>query len=333
MQRSKFDAQRVVPALAACLSMVAFACSTSTNPASGGGTGGKNGSGGIAGSGGSSSGGTTQGKGGSSGKGGAAGTGGSSSSGGIGGQTSITGLGGDKPIGSLNPSETTQLCTDAYAYFAKAVDPVELCKWAGLSYGVSSSALNDSLLQQNCKSQEATCLKADPATAECTAIPSSCNATVSQYSACIIDQAAAFNNAVSALPGCATVTKPDLAGVWTYMTADLPEAAQGAGPQVPHRQVPDDGLPDPAPWDDQLGQWRKRGRGRCRRKHAGRRLDGQRRKHAGRRLDGQRRKHAGRRLYRRRRKHGTRWLRWFYWRWRRKHRDRWLGRLHRPAPR
>ena len=205
-----------------------------------GGNGG--GSGATAGSGGSSSAGGTPGTGGSTGKGGAVGTGGSSNSGGgsggAGGGTSITGLGGDKPLGSLNPSDAAQLCSDAYAYFAKAINQADLCKWAGLSYGTSSSPLSDAALQQNCASQETTCLKADPAAADCTAIPSSCNATVSQYSACIVDQAAAFNEAVSALPGCVTVTKPDLQGVWAYLTADLPASCTAITDKCPTMDFP-----------------------------------------------------------------------------------------------
>jgi hypothetical protein len=182
------------------------------------------------------------GSGGSSSAGGAPGTGGISGSGGrsggAGGGTSITGLGGDKPIGSLAPSDAAQLCKDAYAYFAKAVSQADLCKWAGLSYGISSSPVSDSALQQNCKTQESSCLTADPPIADCSAIPAMCAATVSQYSACIIDQAAAFNAAVAALPGCTTVTRPDLQGVWDYATGDLPASCTAITDKCPAMDLP-----------------------------------------------------------------------------------------------
>ncbi len=239
MQRLKMDSQFVIASLAMSLSMVTFGCSTSSP--SGGGTGGSHGSGGQLGTGGSSSSGgamasggsssasTTGGAGGSSNSGGAKGSGGSSNSGGSGvggssGGNSVTTLSGSKPIGTLTTTEATQLCNDTYAYFGKTIDQATLCKWAGLSYGISSSPSSDSQMEQNCKSQETPCLTAGSAPASCSTIPASCTATVSQYSACIADEAAAFNQAVNALPSCATVTisASDMAGIWAYETGDAP---------------------------------------------------------------------------------------------------------------
>ena len=218
MQRLKVDSRCVVTSLAVWMSVVTCACSTSNSPGMEG-TGASKGSGGTTGAGGK------DGTGGSTSKGGSMGTGGSSSSGGAGsggagGGTSITTVSSSKPIGSLTPSEATQLCNDTYAYFGKAISQANYCKWAGLSYGVSSSAPSDSQLEQNCKSQETPCLKGSPGAASCDY--KNCSVTVSQYSTCMIDEAAAFNSAVGALPGCATVTLPDLSGVWAYMTADPP---------------------------------------------------------------------------------------------------------------
>ena len=148
---------------------------------------------------------------------------------------------------------------------------------------------SDSQLQQNCESQETPCLTARVrATASCSAIPASCTATVAQYSACIADQAAAFNKAVNGLAGCATVTMPDLAGVWAYMTADMPASCTAVT-----EQVPDGGPADAADGADQLGR-------RWKRRH--RRFE-----------------------WVRRRCWGTR-IRWFRWRLRRKNWGRrWLG--------
>jgi len=196
------------------VSAVAVAgCSSSGGAGGTGGTSGRGGStGGTGGTGGSSSS-TRGGSGGSSGSGGAGG----GSSGG-----SVTTLDGGKPIGTLTAAEANQLCADTYAYYGQAISQADLCKWAGLSYGVSSSAPSDSQLQTNCKSQETPCLTASPASVTCSALPSNCTATVSQYSACVTDEAAAFKKAVDALPGCATVKLTDLAGVWAYETGDAP---------------------------------------------------------------------------------------------------------------
>jgi hypothetical protein len=62
--------------------------------------------------------------------------------------------------------------------------------------------------------------------------------TVSQYSACIIDQAAAFNAAVAALPGCATVTRSDLQGVWDYLAAELPASCTPISNKCPTVDMP-----------------------------------------------------------------------------------------------
>jgi hypothetical protein len=154
---------------------------------------------------------------------GAAGSGGHVGSGdAAGGGGSVTTLSGSKPLGSLSAGEASQLCNDTYAYYQRSISQAVLCKEAGLAYGVSSSAPTDAQLQQNCGTQEGACLTALPAVASCGSIPTSCSVTVAQYSACISDQAAAFNAGVAALPGCAMVTLNDLQGVWALLTADPP---------------------------------------------------------------------------------------------------------------
>src|ERR1019366_1181846 len=199
--------------LSATLVVSAVAVAGCSSSGGAGGTGGTSGRGGSTGGTGGSSSSTRGGSGGSSGSGGAGG----GSSGG-----SVTTLDGSKPIGTLTAAEANQLCADTYAYYGQAISQADLCKWAGLSYGVSSSAPSDSQLQTNCKSQETPCLTASPASVTCSALPSNCTATVSQYSACVTDEAAAFKKAVAALPGCAAAKLTDLAGVWAYETGDAP---------------------------------------------------------------------------------------------------------------
>ena len=177
-------------------------------------------SGGTGGTGGSSSS-----KGGSSSTGGAGG--GSSSTGGTvaGGASavgSVTNLSGTKVLGELTTAEAAQLCSDAYAYFGRAISRATTCKWKGLVFGISSSAPTDATLEANCASQETSCLQANPASPSCSDLPSPCTATVAEYSTCIADQAAAFSQTVSGLASCATVTRADLAAVWDFSGAAPP---------------------------------------------------------------------------------------------------------------
>jgi non-reducing end alpha-L-arabinofuranosidase len=195
------------------------------------GTGGSPGSGGTVGSGGSSS------KGGSMGTGGKA-NGGATGAGGAGGGSSITTLAGNKPLGGLTPAEASQLCKDTYAYFGQAITQEALCKWAGLSYGVSSSASTDAKLQENCARQQSACLQSGGMSASCGDIPSNCAATVAQYSTCIADRSAAFNKAVTELAGCATVKTSDLAAIWDYATSDPPASCMSVNSKCPTMDIP-----------------------------------------------------------------------------------------------
>ena len=117
-------------AAAGCTSSVA-ATGSGGSTGSGGATssGGSSSSGGAVSSGGSSSSGGTAGTGGTAGRGGTVGSGGSSTGGGAGGGSSVTTLSGSKPLGTLTPTEATQLCDDTYTYFGQAIrqaDPVQV---------------------------------------------------------------------------------------------------------------------------------------------------------------------------------------------------------------
>ncbi|HMA96100.1 MAG TPA: arabinofuranosidase catalytic domain-containing protein [Polyangiaceae bacterium] len=157
---------------------------------------------------------------------------------GTGSDTSVTDLSSSQTLGSLSPMDATKLCNDTNTYFGKTLSRADLCKWAGLTHGVSSIASSDAILQKSCKSQETSCLQASSAGAKCDPIPASCSVTVSQHSACIAAEAEAFNKAVSGLPGCATVALPDLAGIWEYGTADLPDSCAPIAEQCPTYNIP-----------------------------------------------------------------------------------------------
>jgi len=171
----------------------------------------------------------TAGTGSSSSTGGAVGSGGGSSTGGTGaGGTgaggasavgSVTNLSGTKLLSALTTAEAAQLCSDAYSYFGRAISRATACKWKGLAYAISSSAPDDTGLQQACASQESTCLQANPSSPSCGALPSPCTATVADYSTCVADQATTFTQTVSGLASCSTVIRADLAAVWDFSSA------------------------------------------------------------------------------------------------------------------
>ena len=190
-----------------------------------------------------SSGGAKGGAGGSIGSGGGVASGGrigsgGSAAGGTSGGGSVTTVTGTKTLGSLSPAEATQLCNDIYAYYGRTISQSTLCKEAGLAFGISSSPSTDAQLEQNCQSQQTGCLAAGPAAASCGGIPASCPTTVAQYSACISDEAAAFNSGVAALPGCATVTLNDLQAVWALVAANPPASCASLGATCAALDIP-----------------------------------------------------------------------------------------------
>jgi hypothetical protein len=150
----------------------------------------------------------------------------------------VTSVSDGTALGSLTPAESTELCNDTYAYFGRALNQASLCKWAGLTYGVSSSAPSDAMLEQNCASEEAMCQQAGAAAPSCTPIPAGCAATVAQYNACIADQVAALNSGIAALPACATVTLNDLANVYNLLTANPPASCASLISTCPTLDLP-----------------------------------------------------------------------------------------------
>jgi len=160
--------------------------------------------------------------------------------GGIGGANGgggVTSLSGSRLLSDLTPAEATQLCNEAYAYLGTAISQATLCKAAGLTYTISSSAPTDAVMQENCTNREAECLVSDPYVPNCREIPSPCTATVADYSTCVADQAAAYNSTVSGLPNCAEVASPDRAAIWDFV-ADLPDSCSALSPVCPGLDFP-----------------------------------------------------------------------------------------------
>ena len=170
----------------------------------------------------------TGGAGGTSGSAGTTGTAGTSGGGGTGGAgggaASVTTLPGGTAVNALTPTEVIQLCNDTYAYFGSAIAKATTCKWRGLAYAASSSAPSDAQVQSNCTNKESSCNQTDPWADNpgCNDIPSTCTATVAEYSACIGDEAAAFTQTVNGLKSCSTLTRADTAALFDVMAAPPP---------------------------------------------------------------------------------------------------------------
>ena len=175
----------------------------------------------------SSSGGKASSSGGQQSAGGAA-TGGSgaaiggsgTATGGSSGNGTVTTLSGTKVLNALTAAEVTQLCSDTYAYYASAISPATACKWKGVYFATQSSAPTEAILKQNCLNQETPCL-ANPgaiwATPVCPDLPTDCTSTVADYSNCIKDVAASFNQSVATVPDCDTFTSASWNPVWAIV--------------------------------------------------------------------------------------------------------------------
>jgi len=171
----------------------------------------------------------TAGTGGGSGSTGTAGTSsgaGTTGTGGTGGSAPVTTLPGGTAVNALSPSEATQLCNDTYAYFGTAIAKATTCKWRGLAYAASSSAPSDAQAQTNCTNKETSCNQTDPWADNpgCNDIPTTCTATVAEYSTCIGAEAAAFIQTVNGLKTCVTLTRADTAAIFDVMAAAPPAA-------------------------------------------------------------------------------------------------------------
>jgi hypothetical protein len=159
-----------------------------------------------------------------------AGGGGSGGTGG--GGTDVTTLAASATLSTLTPADTTKLCDDTYAYFRTAIPTATGCKWKGLSFATSSSAPTQEQLRANCTEKETGCM-ADPVTAfasnpGCSPPPANCGATVAEYSTCIRDQVAFFNQTVNAIENCAVLTSTGTDAVWAALGSNPPASCSFA---------------------------------------------------------------------------------------------------------
>jgi hypothetical protein len=162
----------------------------------------------------------------------AAGQGGTAGAGG-GAGNSFTTLSASAPLSTLTPADAMKLCRETYAYFRTAISTEDACQWKGLSFATSSSAPTQEQLRANCTEKETGCL-ADPATSlgtnpGCSPFPSNCMATVAQYSTCVTDEVAFFNQTVSSMPSCAMLTSVGTQAVSGALSAAPPASCTFSG--------------------------------------------------------------------------------------------------------
>jgi hypothetical protein len=193
-----------------------------------GGTGGSTGGGGLTGSAGTTGG---AGKGGSTGSGGSTGTGGGTFTTSVPGATKLTGL---------SSAQVTQFCADGEAFIkntyiptlCSAFTPIEGVE-AGYLYLQDNPNATNAQIEAACAREDAdagTCLFAvnpDGGSCDIGSIPSTCQATVADYTKCINDTTTVDRQFVSTIPSCSSLTA---ASVSAYLATD---GGGQIGPQEP----------------------------------------------------------------------------------------------------
>jgi hypothetical protein len=72
----------------------------------------------------------------------------------------------------------------------------------------------------------------------CGAIPATCTATVTQYSACVTDTFVALNQVLGAIPSCSAITLAVLSAPSTGGTTTTPQSCQPLVTACPGYSVP-----------------------------------------------------------------------------------------------
>jgi hypothetical protein len=183
-----------------------------------GGTGGGTGAGGTTGTGGAGTG-----SGGSSAKGGSTGTGGAG--------TFTTSVSSGTKVTALSSSQQTQFCNDLLTFVDDTFVP-ELCSSVADATGLDAAyfdllenpAATDAELQAACaqaladagtSSACANGVDAGAQTCNVGAIPSTCNATVGDYTKCLNDTVSATIGFYASLPACNTLTAAQLNALYS----------------------------------------------------------------------------------------------------------------------
>jgi len=131
---------------------------------------------------------------------------------------------------ALTPAQAQQLCNDAAAYDQRVLGTT-LCKQIGLEAAVflaafSSSPPADADLQAACAQAYDGCLHPDggatttSSTCDPTAVmsqPATCQATVGDFTTCVSDLDAAFQQSAASIPDCSALTAANIA---SYTSSD-----------------------------------------------------------------------------------------------------------------
>jgi hypothetical protein len=139
------------------------------------------------------------------------GCGGDSSGGGTGptgNGTFSAGLDGSKMLSSLSADDTQKLCAAGEKFLAaNPAIPMDLCKILGLFATAFGDPKSDAEVQKLCQEGYDQCISTGGMT-KCTAIPTTCKATVSQMEACW-SAAAAWLHSATADIACNKLTLKD----------------------------------------------------------------------------------------------------------------------------
>lgn len=140
------------------------------------------------------------------------------------GGTLVSSLCGTAPLNTLTGAEAVQLCNETSTYVASAITRATGCKYAGIIAAASNSSPTEAQLQASCAATESTCNQDDtvPRPGEntlCSQIPPTCTATVAQYSTCVEDEAARFEEGARALVSCSMLTFGNLSTAYDVPTA------------------------------------------------------------------------------------------------------------------
>jgi hypothetical protein len=123
-----------------------------------------------------------------------------------------------KPVSTLTPAETTQLCKTVDDGFKDPAVTDGLCKFTAVFAAVAATLLlpnaTDAQLQMACTMGYSECKKpqtgSQTATSSCKAPPASCTVTVGEVEKCLSDMKVALANLGAAVPACSTLTKATL---------------------------------------------------------------------------------------------------------------------------
>jgi len=144
-----------------------------------------------------------------------------------GGGSSVTSVSGSKSLGTLTTSEQTKLCNDAGAYIGRSLSTADFCRLLFVFTTLFSSGATDATIQADCAMAVDQCSASATSggmSLTCDPIPTSCTATVDQFSDCVRDEVTDINQALAAIPSCNTITQASLMSGASSLEAIAPQS-------------------------------------------------------------------------------------------------------------